>query len=181
MFMSFKLLKLHWNIFFWTLTGKIKKLQSRLNIHPKQATPEKILIVFPIDEPSFRVALYSFRDLGHNTMDVNYTFLVNSQFQSLFHIQKGRVEYIDASLHDEILNRENSLVRSLKPVNFDMIIDLNPEFHIGISKVISNLKADLKVGFSSRFSDKFYNIQLDVSKSGIMEKGFQQINLMLAE
>ena len=36
-------------------------------------------------------------------------------------------------------------------------------------------------GFLSDFSDKFYNIQLDISKSGIMEKGFKQINWILAQ
>ena len=43
------------------------------------------------------------------------------------------------------------------------------------------VKADFKVGFATHFSDRFYNIQLDISKSGIMEKGFKQINWMIAQ
>ena len=41
--------------------------------------------------------------------------------------------------------------------------------------------SDIKVGFVSYFSDHFYNIQLNISKSGIMEKGFKQINWILAQ
>jgi len=39
--------------------------------------------------------------------------------------------------------------------------------------------AKMKVGFKSYFSDLFYNIQLDVSKSGIAENGYQKVQLML--
>ena len=62
--MSLKLLILRWRIFFWTITGRIKKMHSRLQLTLSQGYPESVLIVFPMDEPSFRVACYSFRDLG---------------------------------------------------------------------------------------------------------------------
>ena len=67
MFMSFKLLKLRCKIFIWTLTGKIEKLHSRLQLTLSQGNPENILIIFPTDEPSFRVAYYTFRDLGNKS------------------------------------------------------------------------------------------------------------------
>ena len=62
--MSLKLLKLRCRIFFWTIFGKIKKLNSRLQLTLTEGHPESILIVFPMDEQSFRVACYAFRDLG---------------------------------------------------------------------------------------------------------------------
>ena len=46
--------------------------------------------------------------------------------------------------------------------------------------VSSLIRGDMKIGFSNEFSDLFYNIQLDISKSGIMEKGYKQINTILA-
>ena len=60
------------------------------------------------------------------------------------------------------------------------IIDLNSNFHLGIARFISLLRSDIKIGFVSQFSDQFYNIQLDISKSGIMERGFNQVNTILA-
>ena len=64
--MNVKLLKLHWLIFYWTITGRINKLDPKLTLAFTKGHAENILIVFPMDEPSFRVALYTFRELGQN-------------------------------------------------------------------------------------------------------------------
>ncbi len=181
MFMSLKLLKLRWRIFLWTLSGKIKNLQSRLKLQLSPGNPQKILIVFPMDEPSFRVALYTFRDLGKSTHQKReYFFIVRKQFEGLFHLQYGNSLFIQNTDEESPLPDEAYLQQHLQKFHFDVIVDLNPEFYLGIARFISSLNGNMKVGFVSRFADKFYNIQLDISKSGIMEKAFKQVNLILA-
>ena len=182
MIMSLKLLKLRWKIFFWTITGRMKKIHTRLKLNLAKGNSENILIVFPMDEPSFRVALYAFRDLGKNDETKReFIFLVKEQFRQLFHLQMGESVFIEAGSPNDILSNEKFILHSIKQKHFDIIVDLNPVFHLGITRLISLLSSDMKVGFASPFSDKFYNIQLDISKSGIMEKGFKQINLILAQ
>jgi len=182
MFMSLKLLKLRWKIFFWTMTGRIKKMQSRLQLTLSHGNPENILIIFPLDEPSFRVACYAFRDLGKNNVQKRkFIFIIREQFRELFHLRIGDSMFIKHSDKDIILSGEKLLLQSLKQNKFDIIVDLNPKFQLAISRLISLLKSEMKVGFASDFSDQFYNIQLDISKSGIMEKGFKQINWILAQ
>ena len=182
MFMSLKLLKLRWKIFFWIVTGRIKKLHSRLQLTHDQGTTENILIIFPADEPSFRVAYYTFRDIGKKSRQkLNFIFLVKEQFRDLFHLRLGETKYIKESDSHAILYNEKSLLMTLKQKKFDVIVDLNPIFHLGVARLVSLLTSDMKVGFTSDFSDLFYNIQLDISKSGIMEKGFKQINGILAQ
>ena len=179
--MSLKLLKLRCRIFFWTIFGKIKKLNSRLQLTLTEGHPESILIVFPMDEQSFRVACYAFRDLGKKDgQKRKFIFLVKEQFGDLFHLRIGDIMYIQNSDQYTILSDEKSVLQELYQYKFDIIVDLNPEFHLGISRLISFLTSDMKVGFVSDFSDHFYNIQLNISKSGIMEKGFKQINWILA-
>ena len=181
MIMSLKLLKLRWRIFFWTITGRMKKIQTRLKVNLAKGNSENILMVFPMEEPSFRVALYAFRDLGKNDeIKREFIFLVQEQFRELFHLQLGEVVFIEPAEPNNILSNERFLLQSFKLLQFDIIVDLNPVFHLGITRLISLLVSDVKIGFSSPFSDKFYNIQMDISKSGIMEKGFKQINLILA-
>ena len=182
MFMSLKLLKLRWRIFFWTITGRINKLHSKLQLSLSQGHPESVLIVFPMDEPSFRVACYAFRDIGkHDDKKRKFIFLIKEQFDDLFHLQVGDKILIQNSAQNNILSDEKLVLQALKQYKFDIIIDLNSKFHLGISRLISLLRSDMKVGFSSDFSDHFYNIQLNISKSGIMEKGFKQINWILAQ
>ena len=180
MIMSLKLLKLRWRIFFWTITGRMNKIQTRLKVNLAKGNSENILMVFPMEEPSFRVALYAFRDFGKNDeIKREFIFLVQEQFRELFHLQLGQIIFIESSEPDNILSDERFLIQSFKQHRFDIIVDLNPVFHVGIMRLISLLVSDVKIGFTSPFSDKFYNIQLDISKSGIMEKGFKQINLIL--
>ena len=182
MFMNLKLLKLRWKIFFWTMTGRIKKMHSRLQLIPSNGNPENILIIFPIDEPSFRVACYAFRDLGKdNVQKRQFIFIVKEQFKDLFHLRIGNSMFITHSDKDTILYGEKRLLNSLQKIKLDIIVDLNPTFQLAISRFISLLKSEIKVGFVSDFADRFYNIQLDISKSGITEKGFKQINWMLAQ
>ena len=182
MFMSLKLLKLRWKIFFWTITGRINKLHSRLQLTLSQGDSKNVLIVFPIDEPSFRVACFAFRNLGKKSgQKMNFIFLVKEQFEDLFHFRMGETMFIQHSGSDTILSDERSLLLALKRNKFDIIVDLNPVFHLGVARMVSLLTSEMKVGFASDFSDCFYNIQLDISKSGIMEKGYKQINWILAQ
>ena len=182
MFMNLKLLKLRWRLFFWTITGRIKKMHSRLQLTLSQGNPENILIIFPMDEPTFRVACYAFRDLGKdNVQKRQFIFIVKEQFKDLFHLRIGNSMFITHSDKDTILYGEKGLLNSLQKIKLDIIVDLNPTFQLAISRFISLLKSEMKVGFVSDFSDRFYNIQLDISKSGITEKGFKQINWMLAQ
>ena len=157
-------------------------MHSRLQVTLSQGHPESVLIVFPMDEPSFRVACYAFRDLGKkDDQKRKFIFLVKEQFEDLFHLRMRDTMLIQNSDQYTILSDEKSVLQALKQYKFDIIVDLNPEFHLGISRLISFLTSDMKVGFASDFSDCFYNIQLNISKSGIMEKGFKQINWILAQ
>ena len=133
-----------------------------------------------MDEPSFRVSQYTFRSLGkQNNMYKNFQFVIKEQFKHMFHLQTGSVLSIKNSEYENILSDEKEILQRLEKNKYDLIIDLNAKFHLGIARLVSLLKADLKVGFFTPFSDPFYNIQLDISKSGIMEKGFKQVNMML--
>tara|TARA_B100000902_G_C27130925_1_gene823565 strand:+ start:190 stop:738 length:549 start_codon:yes stop_codon:yes gene_type:complete len=180
MLMSSKLLKLRLIIFFWKFFGKINNIRSRNELNWGNTKNKKILIVFPVDEPSFRVACYTFRDLGRNNINnKQFIFIVRKEFKDLFHLQFGYTLYIKYIQEGAVLLEEQSLIDFLKQNIFDYIIDLNPYFQLSIARFISLLQSEMKVGFLSEFSDNFYNIQLDVSKTGVMEKGFKQINGML--
>ena len=107
-------------------------------------------------------------------------YIIKEQFKDLFHLRSGIPILIRNSAYENTLSDEIQILDQLQNTQYDIIIDLNSNFHLGIARLISLLKADLKVGFASSFSDQFYNIQLDISKSGVMEKGYKQVNMMLA-
>ena len=105
---------------------------------------------------------------------------VHPILKDLFHIQSGRSILIKDSYYTNALADEQKILVQVQNIQYDIIVDLNSYFHLGIARLISLLKANVKMGFKSSFSEKFYNIQLDISKTGVMEKGYKQINTILA-
>ena len=71
--------------------------------------------------------------------------------------------------------KEDVLIRN----SSDVIIDLNVEFSLGLSKFIAYLKSNIKIGFKSKFSDYFYNLQLDVKGSDVMEDRYKKVQQIL--
>ncbi len=179
--MNFKLFKLRIKIFYYSIMGKIQKQIPLVDLESNGHDAKRILLMFPFDEPSFRVAAFSFRRLGSEIQSENhYTFLIKDTFKPLFHIRRGEtIILISDPKNPGKIKSEDSIVNVLKLSDFDMVIDLNTIFYLDASRILSLIPAKMKVGFKSRFSDLFYNIQLDVSKSGIAENGYHKVQLML--
>ena len=73
-------------LFYLILIGRIKKNTDTIQIFKnKNKKIKNILIIFPVNEQDFRVALYSFRDLV-KTKEINYYFLINTVFSQHFHL-----------------------------------------------------------------------------------------------
>ena len=73
------------------------------------------------------------------------------------------------------MEQENLLVKN----KMDIIVDLNLDFSFGASKFIAYLKSNIKIGFQSRFSDYFYNLQLESNDDGTIEQSYQRIQHIL--
>ena len=74
-----------------------------------------------------------------------------------------------------VIRVEQSKPLTPRDISFDMVVDLNPKFDFELSKFISHLNAKYTIGFKSDYSDRFYNIQLDVPPSGFLERGYKQM------
>ena len=61
-----------------------------------------------------------------------------------------------------------------------MIVNFNVDFNLNLSRIISRYNAPYKVGFKSDYSDIFYNFQLDLSRSGTIEKGFLRVKQLIS-
>ena len=176
--MSLKLIKLRWRLFYWTLIGKIKKLHTPFAIERDLNDKKKVLIFFPMNESAFKLSQYTFRKLGQKKIN-DYMFITKEEYRQKFQINVGKVLLINDAKSENMLSDEKLILNKLKDIEYDIIIDLNDEFHLGIGRLISQLPAKLKVGFAHKYSDRFYNLQLDFSKSEVLEKGFKQVDALL--
>jgi hypothetical protein len=176
--MKFKAFSTKLKFFYLKLTGKIKKMDTSVEIISMKTNIKNILIIFPLKEDAFRVALYSFRNLKRKK-NTNYYYLINSIHKNHFHLpgyvydiyynnKKNKAD-IDKYFVNEIVNSKN----------FEMVVDLNNEFIFDISYLINNISGYYKVGFKNTYSDYFYNIQLDLPTSSVLETSYSKINIML--
>jgi len=166
-------------LFYLILVGRVKKQNNKIKISNRQPTDVKnILIIFPIKDEDFRVALYSFRNLStHN--NINYYFLINGIHRQHFHlkgyvfdllhnIKNNKVKIDETFYDDRILNKE-----------YDFVIDLNKELNFDISLLINKLNSIYKVGIKNNYSDYFYNIQFNFNTKDVLEKIYDNIYLIL--
>ncbi len=178
--MSLKLQILKAKIHLFYKTGKIGKLDSSFNISSKGMHLKNVLICFPIDEASFRVAAYSFRKVRETILkDTNLVLLIPTSYKQLLHFNYGKIVTYNIKKENDMIFSNHEIDEISKGMSFDMIVDLNSEFNLSISQLISFLPSKYKVGFSSEFSDWFYNIQFNLSKNSFLEKGYSQIKSLL--
>ncbi len=149
------------------------KINSNISISDNLDQEKTVLMIFPIDKNFFRVASYTYRNLPYNKNKIIFHYIINENFSDSFSLRKGEIHKIELDKKNNIINK-NILLNTLKDINFDIIIDLNIEYEPKIEDFITQ-KSNYKIGFKHKKSDLFYNVQLDISKREIAEKGYQQL------
>ena len=174
--MNFKLFKLYTKIYYNFLLGKINNSLPKLNINLLGIELDKdLLIIFPLDEKSFRVAAYSFRKLIDYDNSHKYTLLIDESFKSLFYFNSAQIIYCKFNNKKESISYYNDIDFN----SFDLVINLNVNEYFEIYKLIGNINCKYKVGIKSLFSSKFYNIEYEVNQDGSTEAAYQNIKLLL--
>ena len=85
--MKFKVFLTKLKFFYLKLFGKIKKMNTLVEIKQNENSNIKnVLLIFPLKEEAFRVALYSFRNLKRKK-NTNYYYLINSVHKNHFHFE----------------------------------------------------------------------------------------------
>jgi hypothetical protein len=172
--------KIKSKLLFLFLRGKLGKLPKTIELPRNSENRDTILLCFPFDEPSFRVASYSFRRLGETRdLNANYILLIREEFKNMISFRHGEIIMLQTDKNEITEDSIDKYRDKISKYNISIVIDLNPEFSFNMSKLINEIPSKLKVGFKSRFSDKFYNLQLDVSKTGFLERGYHSINQMI--
>ena len=81
---QFKDIQTKIKLFYGIFSGKIKRPGTHIEISRNNSKPiNNILIIFPVNEDAFRVALYSFRSFVKNK-NINYYFVINQIYKHHF-------------------------------------------------------------------------------------------------
>ena len=159
--------------FFNNFSKEQEKINSDISISNNPTQPKTVLLIFPIKKDFFRVASYAYRNLPYNKNQTIFHYIINDNFSDSFSLRKGEIHKIELDKKKNIINKD-LLLKKIKDINFDVIIDLNIDYESIIEDFILQ-KSNYKIGFKHKKSDLFYNVQLDISKCEIAEKGYQQL------
>ena len=92
--MNFNLIILRLKIMFYLLLGKIRKNSFKIKL-PNRNKIKQVVIFFPIDEDSFRLALYSFRNFDFNENNIRYYFVINEKFRNIINLNKFNLIFVN--------------------------------------------------------------------------------------
>jgi len=165
-------------LFYLRCLGKLNKNNFTIDSNITNVDKGNILIIFPIKDEAYRVALYVFRDLIVNSSS-SYYFLINRVYYSTF-IKKGNIYGMNYFASKEKIVFDDYFYNDgLMKKKFNIIIDLNNEFIYDIAILINKLFANYKIGIKNNYSDLFYNMQFVIDKTNVLENGYKQINQIL--
>ena len=73
----------------------------------------------------------------------------------------------------------NELINVCKGLDFHAVIDLNPDFNPFASTLIKHIKANIKIGYYSKYAEKYYNILIERKETDFLERGNSYILQLL--
>jgi len=163
-------------LFYLKFSGKINKNYFKLDTSTSISNIKSVLMIFPVEEQDFNVAKYCFKSLSLNS-DIKYTYLVSNVFYNNVRFKGEIYGFNHIRKKNKVILNDNFKSKNIVNKEFDVIIDLNCNFILDIAMIINRLKSNYKIGFKSKYSDSFYNIQFEYN---ILEECYSKINLMLS-
>lgn len=175
--MNFQEIKLKFRMGILTLRNRFGKIKSSLVINSGTTNAGSILIFLPQEENACRIAAYSFRNIQHIEAEgVDYQICVlRDQMPIVDGVLSNIFPYTLDGKNGKVILSENQL----KSKKYGIVLDLNSEFNLGIAECIETIQANYKIGFQSKLSDVFYNIQIGRNESTFLESDYKRIKSIL--
>ena len=168
--MDFKLFKLNLKIAWMKAIGKLDKVNKNLEFTSSKIDSPKILIIFPIDKEQISKSMEAISEIisSQEDRDANFSFIINNNIDN-------RMNFYDIETLSFVVLKSGKIDNSCDVLDkiyfkkFDIIIDLNINFKIEIAMMVNELESRYKIGFVSRYSDYFYNVQLKAKDNNVYE------------
>ena len=167
--MNYKLLKLNIKVSLMKFFTSSKTQPQVSNFTSEKIRNPEILVIFPVENNLIEEIMDCMSKVvsAHEDNNSRFSFIIGkgaTSKVSFFNIWVKsfniNVIPIDIKKNKYIVNSRRSIDK-LKFKKFDIVINLNPTFNPDIDMFIDKMKAKYKIGFVSKYSDLFYNIQVN--------------------
>ena len=171
--------KMRGTVAWFRLTRKLEKPDFTGAIRKGGSGVRSALIILPEGRENSRIARYFLKSIyqsGHTEID----FLMD---KSLYHtFQDSLPESVKVYEEDELnwfrLPSQAMLDRILDHP-YDAVVDMHPVFNLSSAYLALMSKAPMRIGFSNKFSEHFFNVEIDNSKSEFLERSYLAVQKLL--
>lgn len=166
-------------IWWFRLTRKLRIHEELAAIRKEGSGVSSVLIILPEGRENSRVARYFLKSVYHNGK-AELSFLMDKAlYHSFADGLPDRVQiYTDEDIDWFQLPRKSLIERALAE-SYHAVVDMHSSFNLSTAYLTYLSRAPLRVGFSSRFAEHFFNIQIDRKDSQFVERGYLAIQKVL--
>ena len=165
--MNYKLLKLNIKR---TLTNSFKAFRNDAivnNFTSEAITSPSILVIFPTQTNLISESMDSISKIvsAHEDNRSSFTFIIDKNRASMINFFDIHTIPVEIKKEKKLLD-SNIILKKIKNQRFDIILNLNVKFNLDVDTLVEKINAEYKIGFISKYSDLFYNIQINWDESG---------------
>lgn len=175
-----KQLKVHLVIWVFRFTRRIRFYGNLMALRKGGVGIRNALIILPGGVHSSRIARYVLKSLRPADR-VELDYLMDRQLYHSFSdsLPPGAQFYTNDDVGWFELPKKG-LVKRVLSKTYDAVVDLHPSFNLVTAYLVYLSRAPLRVGFSSPFSEHFFNVEIDRGSGDFLERGYLSIQKLLA-
>ncbi len=160
--------------------NKPNKKNPVIKISKNGSGAKNILFLLPSVSKTARIAAYFVkRDLKKEVRLLDYI------------VHEDGLSFYPEDMHSNIMTFKNrdlnwtgalsnqSIINKIKSVRYDAVVDLNFEVQPALAIIILKIKAPIKIGFKSKYSDKLFSLVIEKEVTGFAENQYRIIEKIL--
>ena len=137
------------------------------------------LIILPEGRNNSRIARYFLKSIYQNG-EKEVDFLMDRSLYRAFQdsLPKRVKVYQDEDFNWFRVPRPETVERIFDR-QYEAVVDMHPAFNLSSAYLTHLSGAPLRVGFASKFSEHFFNVEIDSSKSEFLERSYLAVQKLL--
>lgn len=172
-------LKIRLVIGWFRLTKKLKPTGELLALRRDGSGVRSALIIVPRGRQNSRIARYFLKSLKPDGEVDLYVLMDNSVYHSMRERLPARVETYSAHDVGWFLLPKKDLIHRIVSKKYHAVVDMHPFFNLPTAYLTYLSGAPLRVGFSSKFSENFFNIEMERKDNHFIEESYLSIQRLL--
>ena len=175
-------LKTRLGLFFNNLIYKSIK-DSTLGINDNNTSISRVLFILP-EEVNYSRVVRIFLQSIYNAIGPNPTIKID------YVLSKQSIISYEGLINNPLILfssddqnywglPNNQLINVCKGLEFHAVIDLNPEFNPFATSLTKHIEANIKIGYYSKYAEKYYNILIERKDTDFLERGNSYILQLL--